>query len=225
MAIDSPGTPDPALTRWGRDPLTDGNGALPVVTTAAFPAATDVGVAVDGLFDVAGHDVVFDAVRRLWTSDLAVAADAGYRPFVRLNVCRYQPLSVEGQHVSGTVELAPLRLGASRRVEVTQQSGGQARVVLSGPDAVNQVSVVVQEADPAIADPDLRWLDGATTVLTRSGTTAAAVHDGLVDLPATGNDRRLVIEDAEPVTVESAGTLVDSTVVAYREVVPVPAGW
>jgi len=225
VAVDSPGTPDPVLTRWGRDPLTDGNGALPVVTAAAFPAATEVGVAVDGRFDVAGHEVVFDTKRRLWTSDLAVAADAGYRPFVRLTVCRYQPLSVEGQHLSGTVELEPLRLGAARRVEVTQQPGGRARVVLSGPDAVNQVSVVVQEADPAIADPDLRWLDVATTVLTRSGTTAAAVHDGLVDLPATGNDRRLVIEDAEPVTVESAGTLVDSTVVAYREVVPVPAGW
>ncbi len=39
------------------------------------------------------------------------------------------------------------------------------------------VTVVLQEADPQVADPDLGWQDVATTVLDRSGTTAAAVHE------------------------------------------------
>ncbi len=225
VAVDSPGAPEPVLTRWGRDPLTAGPGATVDPTTADFPAATEVGTGVDGRFDVAGHEVTFDADRRLWTADVPIDATFGYRPFVRLAVCRFQPHALDGQHASGTVGLDPLRLGAHRRVEVTQASGNQADVRLTGPDDVNVVSVVLQEADPAIADADLKWHDVSTTVLSRSGTTAAAVHEGLVGIPQTGNERRLVVEDAEPVTVEDGGALVDGTVVAYREVIPVPAPW
>jgi hypothetical protein len=225
VAVDSPGTPDPAFTRWGRDPLTAGTGATVDPTTASFPAATEVAAAVDGRFDIAGHGVTFDPERRLWTADVLVDATFGYRPFVRLSVCRFQPHALDGQHASGTVGLEPLRLGAPRRVEVTQANGNQANVRLIGPDDVNVVSVVLQEADPAITDPDLKWQDVTTTQLARSGTTAAAVHEGLVGIPQTGNERRLVVEDAEPVTVEGDGELVDGTVLAYREVIPVPAHW
>ena len=207
VAVDSPGAPEPVLTRWGRDPLTAGPGATVDPTTADFPGATEVGAGIDGRFDIAGHEVTFDADRRLWTADVPVDATFGYRPFVRLSVCRFQPHALDGQHASGTVALDPLRLGAPRRVEVTQATGNQADVRLTGPDDVNVVSVVLQEADPAIADPDLQWHDVSTTVLSRSGTTAAAVHEGLVDIPQTGNDRRLVVEDAEPVTVEADGAL------------------
>jgi hypothetical protein len=51
------------------------------------------------------------------------------------------------------------------------------------------------------------------------------VHEGLVPVGGTGARQRLVIEDAEPVTVEVDGALTDGTVVAYREVVEIPAGW
>jgi hypothetical protein len=43
--------------------------------------------------------------------------------------------------------------------------------------------------------------------------------------PTSGAERRLVIEDAERTTVDAGGTRADATVVAYREVVAVPAGW
>ena len=33
------------------------------------------------------------------------------------------------------------------------------------------------------------------------------------------------MEDADSVTVEGDGALVDGTVLAYREVIPVPAQW
>lgn len=225
VAIDSEGTPTPALTRWGRDPLTPGTGATLDPTTASFPDASEVATAVDGRFDVAGHDVTFDAARKLWIADVLVDAPFGYRPFVQLHVCRYQPLALDGQHLSSTVELDPLRLGAPRRVVVSQRSGNQVRVRLTGPDNVNAVAVVLQEADGSIADPDLRWHDVSTTVLARTGTRSAAVHAGLVSIPQTGNERRLVVEDAEPVTVESEGELADGTVVAYREVIPIPQDW
>jgi hypothetical protein len=96
---------------------------------------------------------------------------------------------------------------------------------LAGPDNENVVSVVLQEADSSIADPDLKWHDVSTTVLDRKGTRAASTHTKLVSVPQTGNERRLVIDDAEPVTVEIDGALESSTVVAYREVVPIPADW
>ena len=108
---------------------------------------------------------------------------------------------------------------------MTQPTGGQADVRLTGPDDVNQVSVVLQEADPAIADPDLQLArcEHHRAVPQRHhgrrGPRGPGRH------PATGNDRRLVVEDAEPVTVEADGALVDGTVVAYREVIPVPAQW
>ena len=82
-----------------------------------------------------------------------------------------------------------------------------------------------QRIDPQVSDPDLRWQDVGTTVLTRSGTTAAAAHEGDVDISAAAGERRLVVEDAEPVTVEANGALTDATVVAYREVIEIPAGW
>jgi hypothetical protein len=65
----------------------------------------------------------------------------------------------------------------------------------------------------------------STTPLARSGTTSAAVHAGLVSIPQTGNERRLVVEDSEPVTVESESELAEGAVVAYREVIPIPPDW
>jgi hypothetical protein len=94
-----------------------------------------------------------------------------------------------------------------------------------GSDNVNVVTVTLQEADPLIADADLEWRDIASTVHARSGTTVASTHAGIVDVPVTGNERRLLIEDAEPVSIESGGALLDSTIVAYREVVDIPANW
>jgi hypothetical protein len=184
-----------------------------------------VAPAVDGRFDIAGHEVVYDTGRRLWTADVHVDAAIGYRPFVRLHVCRFQPHALVDQHASATVELEPQRLGALRRVEVTHVSEGQANVRLTGPDNVNVVAVVLQEAHPRVADPDLRGQDVATTALTRTGTTEAAVHEGVVAIPQTRAERRLVVEDAEPVTVEAGGELEDGSVVAYREVIEIPAGW
>ena len=62
-------------------------------------------------------------------------------------------------------------------------------------------------------------------MLTRSGTKQASTHSGVVNVSQSGNERRLVIDDAEPVTVETDGVLAPSTAVAYREVIPIPADW
>jgi hypothetical protein len=226
VAVDLASAPTRQLTRWGRDPLTASSGPFNGPSVTDFPKATAITADVDGRFGVAGHDVTFDEARRLWMADVLVDATFGYRPFVFLHICRHQPLALAGLHVSGTVEVNPVRLGAWRQVTVTSTTLGSVEVTLSGPDDDNVVSVIVQEADSTIADPDLRWHDATgPVVLARTGTTAAATHRGVVALPASGAERRLVIEDAERTTVGAGGTRADATVVAYREVVAVPAGW
>lgn len=216
--------PDAARTRLGRDPLVAGAGPITDLTAASFSRASEVAAGVDGRFDVAAHEVTFDAERALWMADVLIDARE-YRPLVELHVCRYQPLALDGHHVSATVEVEPLRLGAPRRVVVERSTDGGIDVSLRGPDDDNEVRVIVQEADPAVADPDLRWHDVSTSVLTRSGTRAAADHSGSVGLPSTGAERRVIVEDAERVTIEASGALEDATVVAYREVIAIPADW
>jgi hypothetical protein len=229
VAIDPPdatSTASTTLTRWARDPLTGGAGPSAEPTTASFPKATEVASAGPAdAFDVAGHEVVFDTERKIWTADVLVDADFGYRPFVQLHVCRYQPLALDGQHLSAPVQLDSMRLGAVRHVTVTNEDNDLVGVQVTGPDNENVVTVVLQEADDTIADPDLKWHDVTTTVLDRSGTTQASTHSKDVSVPQTGNERRLVIDDAEPVTIDVDGTPTSSTAVAYREVIPIPADW
>ncbi len=223
VAVDLAPSTAPSLTQWGRDPLTTSPGSFARPTVASFPNATTTEDTVDDRLGVAGHDVVYDATRKLWMADVLVDASFGYRPFVFLHVCRYQPLALDGLHASDTVAVTAVRLGARREVTVTSTGQLSVDVTLTGPDNGNVVSVIVQEADAGIADPDLRWHDmpGLTTVLTRTGTTAAATHSGPVTL-SSGLERRLVIEDAEQTTDASGET---SSVVVYREVVAIPAEW
>lgn len=219
VAVDAAGT----LTRWGRDPLSIGAGSTTVPTAASFPLAKTTDDDVVG-FDVAAHDVAYDTDRRLWTSDVLVNADFGYRPWVRLSLVRYQGLSVPGTEVSGTVECEPVRLGARRVVTAAKLPRGRVRVRLEGRDNVNEVRVVLQRKVRGITDPLLAWEDVSTTTLRRSGSRAASVHSGTVETAASGA-RRLVIEDYEPVSVSGRTSLRDGTLLAYREIIDLPSNW
>lgn len=161
---------------------------------------------------------------RLWVCDIAVADPPSYRPFLDLVLCRYQQFAIDGEHVSETVALDTMRLGADRTVRVSRGVNG-INVRVSGPDNTNQMWVTVQQADPAIGDPELRWSNvGARIQLTRSGTTSASVHMRTFTVPA-GTQRRLLVEDLEPVRREVSGALANEFVVAYRETVDLPDTW
>jgi hypothetical protein len=60
---------------------------------------------------------------------------------------------------------------------------------------------------------------------TVDGVLDAAEGTADISGSGTGADRRLVVEDAEPVTVEVDGERADAAVVAYREVIEIPPGW
>jgi len=228
VATDLPGVAATALslTRWGRDPLNVGAGARVRPGPTSFQKAVATVANIDGRFGVAGHRPVLDTQRNLWLADIQVNAAFGYRPFVQLHLCRYQPDSLAGLHVSDTVSTETLRLGAQRVVTFTKKPGRQVEVKLVGPDRVNTVTVRLQQVDPTINDPDLRWVDvGAPVTLTRTGSTSLATHTGAISAPAAAVPRRLVVEDSEPVSREQGGVLVGSLDVAYREVVQLPTAW
>ncbi len=95
------------------------------------------------------------------------------------------------------------------------------------------VQVLVQQADPDIADPDLRWSDvvgdtgSLVTTLTAQLSGGVPRHSGQVDLPIVDNDLRLVFEDLQPVTRTDPDTgddVADHEVV-YRETIEIPADW
>lgn len=174
---------------------------------------------------VAGHDVVFDADRQLWFSDIVIDGDVGYRPFVKLALVRYQPESVSGAHVSETVFTEPIRLGSSRQCEV-ERNGDAAVVTVSGLELGNEMSAWFQESDPAIADSDLSWNDVTDKVLL--GASAGATETtwtGALTLPTAVNPVRLVVEDAEVLTRQRPAGPNNVRNVSYVDTINVPADW
>ena len=101
-----------ASTLVGRDPIVPGAGPAAGPVAADFPRAVSEASGVNGLHDVVGHAVTFDAASGRWFADIELASTFGYRPFVRLTVARYQPDSIDG---ACPVAIRDVRAGAARR--------------------------------------------------------------------------------------------------------------
>jgi hypothetical protein len=227
VAIDPAGVVEPTLTEWARDPLVGGPGTDDRPSLAHFTRATALVTQVDGRFDVASHEVTYDGTRQIWTADVAVDATFSYRPFVQLHLCRYQPVAIDGQHASVTVPADPIRLGARRVVTVSPLLGGEVRVRLTGPDAVNSVRVVLQwhEGGTVADDAEFGWLDEREVLASRTGSTAASTHRATLSTSAPTGNRRLVIEETESTASAVDGVASSVAVVAYREVIVLPPLW
>jgi hypothetical protein len=210
---------DPSgLTTVGRDPIVAGPGPVSRPVASDFPRAIAEVEDVDG-HDIAGHEVSFDAASGRWFADIELAPTFGYRPFVRLTVARYQPDSIDGAALSSFVTLDPVRLGVVREVSVVS-SNTSATVVVEGDDVLgNAVQVTVEEADPTIADPDLRWRPAGDPVrLVR----AVDGWKGAVRLPVSDAPLRVVIEELEPGFQDVDGVETTVETVVYVEVVELP---
>ncbi|GAA3383054.1 hypothetical protein [Cryptosporangium minutisporangium] len=225
----------PAATCVGRDPIVGPDDATTALSAASFPRATRTVDAGDGVHDLALHAVAYDEGSRRWYADIAVATGL-YRPFLRLEVARYQADSVPGKSLSSPVTVEPVRLGVGRSVSV-RAVGDSYDVVVTGVEhggvpsegrnpslVANELVVVHQQADPAIADEDLRWLtDVQSVVLTRSADQTGSTWSGRVAVAPSATPQRFVIEELEPALVGAADAVVTGRVV-YTEVVALPAG-
>ncbi len=215
----------PESTRIGRDPLVAGTGTEQLLALDDWTRATETAVAIDAVHDVAGHEMTFDEGRGLWFTDIELSGDIGYRPFVALALARYQPESIAGAHLSSIVRPDPVRLGPTRLVIVDRQDDGAAVTVIGG-DAGNVMTVTVQQANPDIADPDLRWEDLLAPVeLTRQPLATGAQWEGTMVLPVGDGELRLLIADGEPATRQVDGTAEAVHNTVYVETVAIPTRW
>ncbi len=222
----------PTRTRWGRDPLVSGGAEIVAPMVGMFPAATETAHVGDA--DVAAHAVVFDAERGVWIADVPIEAEIGERPFLQLTLARYQPIALDGLALSDEVGTDPVRLGPRRRTAAQRQATpGDVLCSMWHAPIDHTVQVRVQQADTGITDPDLRWadlldgLDPMIVTLSPSVVRGTTRHRGVITLPTSSTNLRLVLEDLEPVmrTDADTGAAVEDVELVYRETVEIPSDW
>ena len=92
------------ITQWGLDPVWQTEQISEMPAAWQFSSATQTGSNLTLeestiLVDVAGHNVGFDASRKLWYCDITFENPSAYTPFVRLALARYQPALYPGRGV------------------------------------------------------------------------------------------------------------------------------
>jgi hypothetical protein len=222
------------VTQLGADPVVTtqqvGSGAFP--TAAQFPLATTTPAPLSlpgrtDTFDLAVHDVQWDADRQRWACDIVLPPGRLYQPFAHLALARYQPNSLEGAELSPVAALEWAQLAPDRAATVVLDLLDLTKVTVTvagwsaaGTDAVrgkpNAVSVILQTS-AALAPGDLDWTTvgaaqgQALTASTRpDGTTS---WTGVLRLPKPRllAPFRLVVTEQE--TYGSGGKLTYSDVI------------
>lgn len=79
--------------------------------------------------EISPHDVFYDEERQLWYSDIEVNWGSAYYPFIRLALARYQPVSVDGAHLSHIVMADFMQLVPDRWLNVTRMEDPRTRLV------------------------------------------------------------------------------------------------
>ncbi|MFD5426758.1 hypothetical protein ACFWI9_14915, partial [Streptomyces sp. NPDC127084] len=206
----APGTDEPSaalrqyLTAVGSDPSVVTPAVTPWLRLNCFPRSTASASSVelaeyeDDVVAVAGHPVAFDSARDLWYCDIEVrtvdgAPFASWFPFLRLALVRYQPHSLDKCSVS-TVVQAPMAQLTPERTAGISTRGNVTAVTVTGPaytrtsrgNSRPTIQASVEQANPSISDPHLRWEDISTSVVTlnATGTGANTTWAGNVPIPA-----------------------------------------
>ncbi len=161
--------------------------ARPVTPPANLPLNS-----IDGkpLVTVLGYKPVYNKARKLWYVDVAINPGDTFWPFVRLAICRYQPESVAGCHLSAPVCCDFVQVPPERTASVSRTDDRHVRVVVAGPvgrragmthstSAVAALAGAVDQHRSVIArlqrrvpevDSDLGWETVATTRLLLRGS-------------------------------------------------------
>ncbi|MFG3116289.1 hypothetical protein ACGF4C_17985 [Streptomyces sp. NPDC048197] len=209
----------PFITLMGRDPA---HRSAPVTlpTPAHFPGAERVrsGLVLpdpDAFFPgftvtAVGFRPQFAEESGRWVCDLDVDLGDAYLPFVRLALARFQPDSLEGEHLSPIVHTPVLRTLPDR--VLTVEGTDPLTVRLSGPNYLSdftvgggvspEVSVSLLQRDPEVPDDAVAWrkLDETEILLDPEDTSRPdQTYAGEFSLPSPlppGPLRLLVTESA-----------------------------
>ncbi len=118
----------PFVSRWGVDPIHASGATTLWPTLDRFPRRIVEAPTLRSLDElpsagasvlVAGHEVGFDSDRKLWYCDIDVDPGHAYTPFIRLALARYQPISLDGAHLSRVVMADFIQTVPDRSVTVT----------------------------------------------------------------------------------------------------------
>ncbi len=164
------------ITQWGLDPIWQTEEISEIPAASQFSAATQTGTDLTLeeestlKVDVAGHNVGFDASRRLWYCDITFDNPFAYTPFVRLALARYQPHSIPGAELSHVVlaDFAQLSPDRSAVLSVDPSDPSRARVFIGGlaPRGPNRslFEVAVEHRRDDI-ESDLAWEAAPSTTV------------------------------------------------------------
>jgi hypothetical protein len=151
-------------------------GLFPVtnLTHPALPPLAD-----DGLVEVAPHDVFYDEERDLWYCDIEVATGRSYYPFIRLALARYQPVSVDGAHLSNIVLADFMSLAPDRWLNVQQTKDVRVRrVSVFGATYSDSAGHAESERSPSMS---LRISDGSMMTLVPAAVSPSSVVEVWVE--------------------------------------------
>jgi hypothetical protein len=244
----SPRAPDYLLVSLvGQDPARAG-APVRFPTAASFLNATATKVRVPlreiaANVTVVGFVPVYDATTNRWFADIDIDTGDAYFPFVRLALVRYQPDALDGCHISRVV-LADIAMTVpDRTLTVTRATGEPLSVEMSltGPSygavagpggvrtdatALGQVTAMLQERLPAVADDDLGWSDVAGAGVQFDVTTAGSrtTWSGTLRLPpADGVARRIAVVERDAFVSDAETADADGLLhrVTYAELITV----
>jgi hypothetical protein len=142
-----------------------------------------------GPVEIAPHDVYYDADRRLWYCDIEVDQGGSYWPFIRLALARYQPVSIDGAHLSEVVLADFMPLTADRWLNVNRTNNSSS-IQLNVFGQTFSDSSGHQEAARAPSMSLFDRLTGTVTELTPVAVSPTSVIEAWVELldPAKGED-------------------------------------
>lgn len=143
---------------------------------------------------VLGYEPEFSPERRMWFADVALDPGTAIWPFVRLAVTRFQPSSLAGLHLSPVVLCDFVSVPPERTATLTRPDPRHARVVVTGPVGVPNLSGGI-----ATTAPFGQWLLESRTMRVRLERRMAGVPSDLgwetvmtLDLPILGLDGTVV---------------------------------
>jgi hypothetical protein len=148
------------FTQWGLDPIQrHGSRGGPGAPLAAVPHIADFGLAratldradapgVPFAVGVAGHEVLYDAERRIWYADVTIDCPDANAPFVRLALARWQPHAIPGAALSTSVVADFAQIAPDRSVVVTSDP--------QDPRALTVTVAGVAPLGPVVSAVDIR---------------------------------------------------------------------
>ncbi|PGV73200.1 hypothetical protein [Bacillus thuringiensis] len=211
----------PYVTQWGLDPIRSGAvlPSMPMSRLFTRAVATKPNLSLDEVkdgdvsVDVAGHKVEYDSVRKLWFCDLEIDAGDAYYPFVRLALARFQPMSVQGAHLSRVVPVDFVQLAPDRLVTIQTDPADsrQITVSLSGPGYLEtpggliggEAEVLIETRDPDATD-EQGWLPVPNAIFALAPVQPPTTWTGQISLPDPRRAKpyRLVIREYERFEVD-----------------------